>query len=199
MTLRRSRVSDNGSNYGAAGGEGPGSGGIVNTGTLILVDSRVTRNGGAQGGGIGNTGTVRLTGSTVSNNSSGTSTDGGGGIFNDRHGTVIVKGGSLVTGNHVSGQDSGGGGIFNSRGGIVVISGGSNVTANEAGNVDSPNPGGGIMNRGSLTLRDATVTANTAHGQGGGIYNSASGTVTLRGSASVTGNTPDDCVGTPAC
>ena len=92
MTLRRSRVSDNGSNY-------MGSGGIVNTGTLILVDSAVTRNSGYDGGGIGNSGTVRLTGSTVSDNTSYTD---GGGIFNDRHGTVTLRGGSRVTANTAS-------------------------------------------------------------------------------------------------
>ena len=197
----RSRVSDNGSNYGAPGGQGPGSGGIVstgelilvhstvtrnggsegggigNTGRLILVDSRVTRNSGCDGGGIGNAGTRRLTGSTVSDNSS---FHGGGGVFNGRRGTVVLKGGSRVTGNSSIGSCVGDG-------------------CGQGGGVFTAASGGGILNRGRLTLRDSTVTANTATDRGGGLYNRASGTVILRGSASVTGNTPDDCVGTPAC
>jgi hypothetical protein len=34
---------------------------------------------------------------------------------------------------------------------------------------------------------------------GGGIYNDATGTVTLDEATSVTDNVPDDCVGTPVC
>jgi hypothetical protein len=59
--------------------------------------------------------------------------------------------------------------------------------------------GGGIANRGSLILRDSTVTGNTSTDKGGGIFNGSSGSVTLADGASVTANTPDDCVGTLAC
>ena len=83
-----------------------------------------------------------------------------------------------------------GGGIDNS-GALILVD--SRVTGN--GGYD----GGGIGNAGTVRLRDSTVTANTANDRGGGIFNDASGTVTFRGTASVTGNTPDDCVGTPAC
>ena len=88
--------------------------------------------------------------------------------------------GSTVSGNSSKGVNSGDG-------------------CGQSGGVFTAASGGGILNRGSLTLRDSTVTANTATDRGGDIFNRASGTVTMRGSASVTGNTPDDCAGTPAC
>jgi len=191
MTLRRSRVSGNGSNYGNPLGD-PGSGGIVNTGRLILIHSRVSRNSGEEGAGIGNTGFLRLVASTVSENHSATGQGGGGGIYNGGRGTVIIERGSRVTGNDV--RIGGGGGIFNRRGGTVIIGGGSRISGNS-----SETRGGGILNRGSLTLRDSVVTANTAGSVGGGIYNTSSGTTALHGSASVTGNDPNDCVGTSAC
>ena len=80
--------------------------------------------------------------------------------------------------------------------------------------------GGGILNRGTLTLTDSLVLHNRSadvdrqDGLGGGILNR--GTMTLTSSvvrdssahaaggtrdatSSVTGNTPDDCYGTDAC
>jgi hypothetical protein len=36
-------------------------------------------------------------------------------------------------------------------------------------------------------------------GTGGGINNRPGGTVSLSGGSSVSGNSPDNCVGTPAC
>jgi hypothetical protein len=104
----------------------------------------------------------------------------------------MLEGGSRVTGNQASG--SGGGGIFNARAGTVILRGGSRIADNAA-----DTRGGGILNRGRLTLRHSTVASNTASDQGGGIFNSQSGTVALHAGSSVTGNAPDDCVGTPAC
>ena len=55
--------------------------------------------------------------------------------------------------------------------------------------------GGGIENRGTLTLNgNSTVTGNTASDDGGGVYNSCG---TLNGAVAGTGgnvfgNTPDD-------
>lgn len=51
--------------------------------------------------------------------------------------------------------------------------------------------GGGINNRGTVTLKNSTVTGNTATvltGNGGGIYTQAPGTVTMNSSNTVTGN-----------
>ena len=57
--------------------------------------------------------------------------------------------------------------------------------------------GGGILNSGTLTLKDSTVSENTAigntnnNGHGGGIYNDSTGTLTLTNST-VSGNTASD-------
>jgi hypothetical protein len=65
--------------------------------------------------------------------------------------------------------------------------------------------GGGVENHkgGTLTLIASRVIDNIATGMGGGIWNSEDaadpGTVEMDAGSSVTGNTPDDCVGTTAC
>jgi hypothetical protein len=66
--------------------------------------------------------------------------------------------------------------------------------------------GGGVYihSAGVLTLIGSHITRNTAGDSGGGIFNFDddprwAGTVTLDAASSVTGNTPDDCVGTTAC
>ena len=43
-----------------------------------------------------------------------------------------------------------------------------------------PADGGGISNYGTLSLRDSTVSANSATSRGGGIYNSHTGDADLR-------------------
>jgi hypothetical protein len=55
------------------------------------------------------------------------------------------------------------------------------------------------VNGGPLTLLGTSIRSNVATEQGGGIFNIEGTTVTLGGTSSVTRNTPDDCVGTPAC
>jgi hypothetical protein len=64
--------------------------------------------------------------------------------------------------------------------------------------------GGGLYNRGgTLQVTNSTeVTLNTATegvGAGGGVNNAGGGSFTLSGGSTVTGNIPDDCVGTMAC
>jgi predicted outer membrane repeat protein len=51
--------------------------------------------------------------------------------------------------------------------------------------------GGGIYNNGTVTLNGSGVSKNTAGTRGGGIYNNG-GTVTQNGGTSVSGNMPDD-------
>jgi hypothetical protein len=67
--------------------------------------------------------------------------------------------------------------------------------------------GGGIFNwvmGSTVKLIASTITDNTAGTEAGGIWNYAGpqfapGVVILDASSSVTGNMPDDCVGTTAC
>jgi hypothetical protein len=72
--------------------------------------------------------------------------------------------------------------VFNITSGIVTFS----KLKISGGAVTSGNNGGGVLNAGTLTLINATVSANTAGNQGGGIYNS--GTLTLV-NTTVSGNT----------
>ena len=90
-----------------------------------------------------------------------------------------------------------GGGIYN--GGTLMLTS-SSVEGNTGnyGGYFPNNSGGGIFNAGQLTLRATFVTNNTllpgGDGDGGGIFNTDPGTVTIHGGG-ITGNTPNDCVG----
>ena len=188
------------------GGKSIFGGGIDNSGTLTVNDSRITGNVGhntGDGGGIFNGGTLTLDSSRVAGNTTNTY---GGGIYND-FGTVALNDGSSITDNTALGHF--GGGVFNYGGtltldsssitgdtagsdgggiynvGVVTLKDGSTMTGNTAGS-----DGGGIYNdTGSVTLDKSSITGNTAGSDGGGIYNLA--TLTLN-SSSVTGNLPDD-------
>jgi hypothetical protein len=50
-----------------------------------------------------------------------------------------------------------------------------------------------------VTLATSSVSSNAAAIEGGGIFSSGPGSVTLDGTSSVDSNSPDDCVGTSAC
>jgi nitrous oxidase accessory protein NosD len=169
-------------------------GAILNLRHLVLVDSTVTRNFACKGAGIWNRGKVAVRGSIVARNrawdTESCGSPAGGGIMNAGELTLVD---SRVAGNASFGE---GGGISNSAGATVSLTS-STVARNEAWE----GSGGGIWNGGDLTLHDAVVRGNetTADEGGGGIFNSGAGTVTLDASSSVAGNTPDDCVGTPAC
>ena len=170
--------------------------GILNAGTLSLMNVVVTDNaavysgtgsGTASGGGIYNSGTLTLLNSTVKNNSAqiiNLGTSSGGGIFNT--GTVTLTN-STVSGNTSSGKPgASGGGISNS--GTFNISnstvGVNTVLTSSAGSGSPTAQGGGIWNGapGVLTVRNTTVAFNNVNGQtaaGGGIFNTTGGSVTI--------------------
>jgi hypothetical protein len=110
--------------------------------------------------------------------------DTGAGIWNNG---ILIVSSSMIAENRSAGYGSG---IWNDTGRVRLDE--STITGNRA-DLD----GGGIWNRGRLSLTDATVTSNEAGRRGGGIFHDW-GIITLEES-SVTGNIPDDCVGTPAC
>ena len=146
------------------GGHGGGeANGIVNDGTLTLVNSAVSRNGDgfADTGGVLNNGTLTLDGSTVSDNV-GSFT---GGILS--FGTLTLTHSTVV--NNRSSHS--GGGIHNLgklKASYSTISGNYGVT------------GGGIANDGMATIRYSTISDNAAD-EGGGIANV--GTLIVRQSA----------------
>ena len=127
-----------------------------------------------------------MTGSRVSANAAESS---GGGIWN--------SGGSVTaTDSTVNANSSGSGGGIDNRG---VASQVSLIRSRVTGNAATYDAGGISNARGTVTMTASTVSANTSQASGGGIHNRDGGTIMLDATSSVTGNVPDDCVGTPAC
>ena len=106
-------------------------------------------------------GTLTVTGSVISDNTA----NCGGGISNS--GTMILTN-SVITGN----SGTSGGGIMNDVGTLTLAK--STVYGNAATH------GGGLYNGGpgTLTLTNSTASSNTAGGNGGGIYNDGTLTIT---------------------
>ena len=181
-------------NYAAFGG------GIDNLGTATVSGSTLSGNYSEHGGGgILNWATLTVSGSTLSGNSTGNSTGGGiasfgsttltvsGSTFFDNFasvgGAIYNEAGTLtVSGCTLSGNSAGsyGGGIANLYGTVAVID--STLSGNRAGEY-----GGGIWNQGGLTISGSSVSGNSAY-DGGGIYNFAGGTVTVRDNSHIIGN-----------
>jgi CSLREA domain-containing protein len=186
VTLNSSTVSDNSAVDG---------GGIVHrpTATLTLSSSTISDNSATHvGGGIavrpGSTTTIED--STISGNSAPT----GGGIYNAGVDTAIVTpltlNNSTVSGNTAT---TNGGGIFIGDPAAMfliennsIIGGDTTAEANTA-----VNGGGGIMvEQGTVTIEDSTVSGNTVTFDGGGLYNYVAGDVTFDNST-VSGNSAD--------
>jgi len=185
----------------ATAGEDPG-GAITNIGTMTVLDSTIRHSRADWGGGIGNRGMLTVIRSRVVANfpqgiwSDGVVTIRESFIRDNAWGGVYVggKGEASIVGSRVTGNRRGGG-IEKSGGGTLTLQA-SVVSGNTA-----IQDGGGIETRwGQLVLIGTTVTANTAGRHGGGIFvRDGTTTVSLDATSSVTGNTPDDCYGTPAC
>jgi hypothetical protein len=222
LTLRSSRVADNGFGRDGVGGilnDGSmtldGSsvvgndaevGGIVNHGTAILRNSVVAHNGELGAGGILNYGKLVLSKCTVAWNVA----DLAGGIDNEGEATIVD---STILHNSVTVGD---GGIQN-RGTVrisrSVISANTGLVetgglGNHGGSVEITDTvlsyntgghGGGIGTfGGTLNLAGSIVTFNTIDrgSRGGGIHNEGT-QMTLR-ETEIFGNFPDDCFGCPS-
>jgi hypothetical protein len=105
------------------------AGGILNRGSLNIVDSTIDSNGGLVVGGICNLdGTLSIQGSTISNNAGGSGSGDAGGIMNI-NGTLAVLN-STISGNigiGIRNEDLGSSGVFGS---VVVRH--STITGNRA-------------------------------------------------------------------
>ncbi len=143
-----------------------GGAGILNDGTLTLIDSVVNASTSSGcGGGLLNHGTAHLSRSQVDVNKAAS----GGGICNSTFATLTLTntgvGFNQSTGGS-SGPD-GGAGIWN-RGRADIL--GSRVGGNTVlGGLLAA--GGGIYSDGNLTVSDTLVAQNRASGDGGGIFN----------------------------
>jgi CSLREA domain-containing protein len=164
--------------------DGEAGGGILNEGTLTLVNSTISGNSAKfTGGGIYNPGTLTLTNSTISGNSA---DDIGGGIVNSSTATLTVTN-STISGNSAK---FAGGGIYNILSTLTLTN--STVSDNrvsDSGDSSIHSRGGGIYNlEGTATLTNSTFSGNSASDAGGGIYNSDDGTANL--SNTILANSP---------
>jgi hypothetical protein len=144
----------------SGGATGASGGGIVNNGTLAVVNSAVAGcSAVTSGGGIFNTATLTITGSTISGNAVSAKSGSGGGIENA--GTLSIVN-TTIAGNEATGQVGFGGGLDNA-GTLTAVS----VTI--ARNTVAPaGYGGGIsLTKGLITLDNTIVALNTA-GAGSG-------------------------------
>lgn len=151
-------ISSSVTNNTVEGGFGRGGGGILNSGTMTLVDTDVASNVSQTfgGGGISNTGTMSLIDSNVSKNHS---TGPGGGVRCYHGGETNVTR-TIFSGNSV---DSVGGAIAISDSGVVN---GTRVTVDH----NNASYGGGIVAFGNLSLIDSEVLINSASIDGGGVF-----------------------------
>lgn len=150
---------------------------IEPTGVVTITGVTIRNGVDTRGAGILNQGTLQLIDSTVFSNAT-TSSDGGG-IRNERltvRRPVLTVSNSLITGN--TGQ--GGGGIFNEDGTVTINNSTiSNNTATVPVAKAASGLGGGIANSAetddaTVTVNDSIITMNTVEGVGGGgISNSA--------------------------
>lgn len=110
-----------------------------------------------------------------------------GGVLSNA-GTLTLDG-VTVTG----GKANAGGGIYNAEGATLTLKGSTNVTGNEATALNSDvntfdqGIGGGVFNKGTLTLAGGRIDGNRATWSGGGIFGEV-GSVTTLTSGSVNDN-----------
>jgi hypothetical protein len=148
-------------------------GGIINIGTLQVMNSTLFQNSSIfAGGGIGNSGVLTVTNSAFTGN---TTQGFGGGINNSGKATVANSTFLFNRAYEPSEPTVGGGAIYNedsyvqSYGTFITVTN-SIFSGNYAG------IGGGIYNnRGKLMVANSSLLNNTAN-QGGGIYNDSFGT-----------------------
>lgn len=191
---------------------------LTGAGTVDVTGSTVTKNSAAaEGGGLWNSGagTMRVSDTKVSGNTvAGAGADqGGGGLFQEAGATgnlTVTRG--TITDNTATGAAGSGGGILNDQGTVQVsgttiarntsVRAGGGIEANigsttvDRSSLNKNTTGSGPGNGGGLHLTGAgdvkvlgsTVRGNTATAEGGGLWNSATGTF-LVDSTTVSGNT----------
>jgi parallel beta-helix repeat protein len=155
-------------------------GGINNDGPATITNSTLSHNSAASGGAMSTDGPMTISGDTLSDNAA---SNRGGGIFSANSAyynpaPLVLSGTTLLNNSAFVG-----GGIYDFNG-TVTLQSGTILSGNSA------TYGGGIYNLyGTLTISSSTLSNNTASSAGGGIYVKGPGTVTVKNSSSITGNT----------
>lgn len=192
-----------------------GGGLYVANGKLTVDASTISSNTATNGsgGGIYAVGTVTITGGTISSNHADKTGDDcglGGGIYAEAgSNTITIESGSSITGNtaqHGAGlyaasgtvdvktnstitsnvASQNGGGIY-ANGGTVNVS--ATTTTTEILKQNTAVNGGGIYaNGGTVNFSNGVIKGNYASHWGGGLYIPATGKLTLKGTATITGN-----------
>jgi len=187
----------------------PGNGGglhLTGAGTVSVLQCFVERNTAtAEGGGLWNSavGTLDIAGCSITGNrASGAAADqGGGGVFSDGGATTIAR--SLIAENEADGAAGSGGGVLNNLGQMTISD--TRIIANSCSragggveavvgttrlvrvslvdNVTGPTPGNGgglhLTGAGLVEIDRSTVLGNLAANEGGGLWNSATGTMVV--------------------
>ena len=153
------------------GGAAVCAGGILNTGVLTLVNTRVSENTATGSGPI----------------------IGGAGIVNAGQATLTD---SIVNGNTARGDAAVGGGITNNTGATITLTNSMIRDNTASGTTGGVAVGGGLANFGTAEFTGSRVLGNSAvapqgTAAGGGIYQENATTALTR--SRVSGNTPDDC------
>lgn len=181
----------------ANAGSGANGGGLLNEGTVSMVETSFQFNRAHNGAGVMNVGEMSLLRSVIGYN---TATDAGAGIRND--GTLTIESSTIANNEVLSGP---GGGIEN-HGTLVIRN--STVSQNRATNRAAAIYNGfGFGPGASLVVNNATLFANqilpdgTEFASTGGIFNEASGSVQISNSilalnAYGWGYPDADCMGT---
>jgi len=142
---------------------------------VVLLDGEVMNaSNGGQGGLIYNSGHMTLKRTTLQNGRA----HEGGGLFNSADGVASFSGSTLSYN-----RASSGAAVMND--GFLEL---TNSTVSSNGN-ELTLTGGGIDNRGSLSLKYVTITENSGV-EGGGIYN---GHLVYLQNSIIAGNTGSDC------
>lgn len=140
-----------------ADGSGSLGGGMLNYGALTVRNvTFADNNASSRGGAMRNNATALLTDSTLSGNTA----SNGAAIDND--GTLTVQ--RSVFENGVAGTD--GGAIYNRTGATATITG-----STLSGNTTTNGSGGAIYSRGTVVVRDSTLSGNSSNLDGGAIQN----------------------------
>lgn len=189
-------------------GSSPGNGGglhISGMGIVIGTRINVANNTAVEGGGLWNSGSgeLELRRSIVNQNTAtGDDPDqGGGGLYNDGGVMRVLR--STVSHNTASGTSGSGGGALNNDGilDIVATRMEDNVSSRAGGAIEAnigstsllavrmidnstgANPGNGgglhLTGAGDVDIRLGSILQNAAAAEGGGLWNSATGTMTV--------------------